>query len=46
MLGWLKHTLESRLQGEISIISGNLRTHLYGRKQRSKEPFDESEEGE
>ena len=46
MLGWMKHTLESRLPGEISITS-DIRFHPYGRKQRrTKEPLDESERGE
>ena len=34
MLGWMKHKLESRLPGEISITSD------------TKEPLDESERGE
>ena len=33
----------SRLLGEISIISYRQMTPPYGRKQRSKEPLDESE---
>ena len=44
MPGWMKHKLESRLLGEISITS-----HMqpYGRKQRgTKEPLDEGEKGE
>ena len=40
---WMKHKLESRLQGEISIISDIQMTTPYGRKQRTKEPLDESE---
>ena len=44
MLGWMKHKLESRLQGEISITSDMRMTHPYGRKWRgTKEPLDESE---
>ena len=44
MPGWMKHTLESRLLGEISITSGVQMTHPYGRKQRGiKEPLDEGE---
>ena len=40
---WMKHKLESRLLGEISITSDH---HLYGRKQRrTKESLDESERG-
>ena len=41
ILGWMKHKLESRLLGEISITSA------YGTKQRrTKEPLDGSERGE
>ena len=44
MLGWKKHKLESKLLGEISIISDMQMTPPYGRKQRTtKEPLDESE---
>ena len=44
MLGWMKHKLESRLLGEISISSDMQMTPPYGRKQRrTKEPLDESE---
>ena len=32
MLGWIKHTLESRLLGEISITSVCRLHYLYGRK--------------
>ena len=40
----MKHKLESRLPGEISITSD---MHPYGRKQRvTEEPLDESERGE
>ena len=47
MQGWMKHKLESRLPGEISITSDMQMTPPYGRKQRrTKEPFDESERGE
>ena len=46
-LGWMKHKLESRLSGEISITSDTQMTPLYGRKWiRTKEPLDESERGE
>ena len=46
MLGWMKHKLESRLLGEISITSDMQMTPLYGRKwRRTKEPLDESERG-
>ena len=43
MMDWLKHKLESRLPGEIQICRWY---HAYGRKQRTKEPLDESERGE
>ena len=45
--GWMKHKLESRLPGEISIISDMQMTpSLWGWKQRrTKEPLDESERG-
>ena len=46
MLGWMKHKLESRLLGEITIISDIQMTQPFGRKQRTKEPLDESERGE
>ena len=47
MLDWMKHKLESRLPGEIAIISDMQMTPTYGRKQkRTKEPLDESERGE
>ena len=47
MLGWMKHKLESRLQGEISITSDTQMTPPYGRKQKgTKEPLDEGERGE
>ena len=44
MLHWMKHKLESRLPGEISITSDMQMT--YGRKQRrTKDPLDETERG-
>ena len=47
MLDWMKHKLESRLPGEISITSYMQMTLLYGRKWRAtKEPLDEGERGE
>ena len=46
MPGWMKHKLESRLLGEISITSDTQMTPIYGRKQRTMEPLDESERGE
>ena len=46
MPGWMKHKLESRLPGEISITSDMQMTPPYGRKwRRTKEPLDESERG-
>ena len=45
-LGWMKHKLESRLLGELSIPQ-ICRWHLpNGRKWRTKEPLDESERTE
>ena len=41
----MKHKLESRLPGEISITSDMQMTQPYGRKQRTKEPL-ESDRGE
>ena len=46
MMGWMKHRLEWRLPGEISITSDMQMTPPYGRKWRTKEPPDESERGE
>ena len=47
MLGWMKHKLESRLQGEISITSDIQMTPHLSRKQRgTKETLDEGERGE
>ena len=47
MLCWMKHKLESRLPGDVSIISATQMTHPYGRKQRrAKGPLDQSERGE
>ena len=47
MPGWMKHKLESRLLGEISITSDMHMTAPYGRKQRrTEEPLNESERGE
>ena len=47
MPGWITHKLESRLPGEISIISDVQMTSPLWRKQRgTKEPLDESERGE
>ena len=44
MLGWMKHKLESRLLGEISITSDMQMTPLLW--QKGKEPLDENERGE
>ena len=47
MLGWMKHKLESRLLGEISITPICRWHHPYGRKwRRNKEPLDEGQRGE
>ena len=44
MPGWMKHKLQSRLLGEISITSDMQMTPPYGREQReTKEPLDEGE---
>ena len=44
MPGWMKHKLESRLPGEISVTSDMQITPPNGRKRRG--PLDESERGE
>ena len=42
--GWMKHKLESRLLGKISITTDMQMTPSYGRMQRgTKEPLDGSE---
>ena len=46
MPGWMKHKLELRFPGEILITSDMQMTPSYGRKQRTKEPLDESEREE
>ena len=47
MPGWMKHMLESRLQGETSITSDMQMIPPYGRKRRrTKESLDEGERGE
>ena len=47
MPGWMKHKLESRLLGEISIISDMQMTQpLQQKAKKTKEPLDESERGE
>ena len=45
MPGWMKHKLESRLLGEISITSNIPMTAPLWTKLRTKEPLDESERG-
>ena len=47
MPGWMKHKLESKLPGEISITSDMQMTPSYGTMQKgTKEPLDEGERGE
>ena len=49
ILGWMKHKLESRLLGEISITSDMQMTPPFiaeSEEKVKKEPFDESERGE
>ena len=47
MPGWMKHKLESRFLGEISVTSDLQMTSPYGRKWRgTKKPLDESEREE
>ena len=46
MPGWMKHKLESRLLGEISITSDMKMTPRLWQKGKTKEPLDESERGE
>ena len=46
MPGWMKHKLESRLPGEISITSDMQKTPSLWQKVRTKESLDESERGE
>ena len=43
MQGWMKHKLESRLLGEISITSDMQMTEI---EEETKEPFDDSKRGE
>ena len=46
-LGWMKHKLESRLPGEISMTSDMQMTPpLWQKVKRTKDPLDESERGE
>ena len=46
MLGWMKHRLESRLLGDISITSDMQMKHPYGRKRRITKECLKSERGE
>ena len=46
MPGWMKHQLESRLLGEISITSDMQMTPPLWQKVKTKKPLDESERGE
>ena len=47
MPGWMKHKLESRLLGEISVTSDTqMISPLWQKVKRTKEPLDESERGE
>ena len=47
MLGWMKHKLESRLPGEISITSAlKMTPPLWQKRRETKKPLDESERGE
>ena len=47
MPGWMKHKLESRFLGEISITSDMQMTPpLWQKVKRTKKPLDESERGE
>ena len=46
MIGWMKHKLESRLPGEISISDMQMIPPLWQKTNRNLRPFDESERGE
>ena len=47
MQGWMKHKMESRLPGEISVTSDmQMAPPLWQKAKNNKEPFDESERGE
>ena len=47
MPGWMKHKLESRFLGAISITSDTQMTpHLSRKQSRTEEPLDEIERGE
>ena len=44
--GWMKHKLESRLLGEISITDMQMTPPLWQKMKRNYEPLDEGERGE
>ena len=47
MLGWMKHSLESRLPVEISItLDMQMTPPLWQKVKRTEEPLDESERGD
>ena len=47
MPDWMKHKLESRLLGEISITSGmQMTSPLWQKVKKNKDPLEESERGE
>ena len=46
MPGWMKHKLKSRVLEEISVTSDMQMTPPLGKKQRTKERFDENERRE
>ena len=47
MLGWMKHKLESRLLGELSVTSDvQMTPPLWQKMKRNKELLDESKRGE
>ena len=46
MLGWMKHKLETRLLGEISVTSYADDTTLMGESEEELKSLDESERGE
>ena len=46
MSGWMKHKLESRLLGEISITSDTQMTYVWQKAKKTIKLLDESERGE
>ena len=46
MPGWMKHKLESRLLGEISITSDMQMIPLWQKVKKNQEPLDKDERGE